>query len=387
MHAVALDLGERTLRLDWDDGESDAFHYIWLRDNAPLPAELHPETGERSNEFHDLELAIRPLSAELDASGALLVRWPDVATPVRYQPEWLRAHAYGAARLAAARRPVKLWGGEMLEQRPTYDYGEVIGADATQLRFLRDLRHVGFAILQDAPREAGEIERLASTLGYLHEVCFGRVRDVKVSPDAYNVAFTTSVVRPHTDLANYAWPPGFQVLHCLLQGAKGGDTRLVDGFFAADRLRREDPLAFEALTRVEVQYRIANPRYDVQVAAPVLQLDAAGDLKMIRFSNQTRRVLRCPPELVEPFYAGYHRLSALLNDPASQIHFRLRPGDMLAMNNHRVLHARDAFDQGSGHRHLQIGSMDLDIVDSRIRMIERRMNSPQSTAEAGFAAS
>ena len=38
-------------------------------------------------------------------------------------------------------------------------------------------------------------------------------------------------------------------------------------------------------------------------------------------------------------------------------------------NNHRILHARSAFDPESGFRHLQLASTDLDMVDSRIRLL------------------
>jgi gamma-butyrobetaine dioxygenase len=262
----------------------------------------------------------------------------------------------------------------MGERLPRFDYREVVESEMTQLRFLRDLVRDGFAILTSAPATEGEVERLAGHLGYLREICFGRLRDIRVEPSAYNIAFTDGVVRPHTDLANYVSPPGVQFLHCLVQEATGGDTRLVDGLTAANDLRGEDPAAFEALSRVAVEFQIANREHDVRAASPILSLGPDGEFRMIRFSNQARRSFVCRPDLVEAFYRGYRRLSELLNDPANQVHFRLAPGEIVAMDNHRVLHARDAFDAGSGRRHLQIGSMDMDDIMSRIRVIERRLN-------------
>ncbi len=373
MKIVAFETQEQTVRVSWDDGRTEAFHHLWLRDHGASEGELHASTGERVVDFHSIPRDVRPLELGLEPDGRLRIAWSD-GRETRHEGDWLRAQVYRGKDVNPEIAVPEPWRADMLERLTRFDYGQVVESEATQLQFLRRFLRDGFALLTGAPAREGEVERLAGRLGYLREICFGRLRDIRVEPSAYNIAFTDDVVRPHTDLANYAWPPGVQFLHCLVQEATGGDTRLVDGLAAAEQLRAEDPEAFQALTRVEVGFQIANDRYDVRTAAPVLTVGAEGGFRMIRFSNQARRAFSCPPELVEPFYRGYHRLSALLNDPGYQIHFRLAPGEILAMNNHRVLHARDAFDGGSGRRHLQIGSMEMDEILSRLRMLEKKVN-------------
>lgn len=377
MAIEALDVLERTVRITWDDGEADEFHHLWLRDHGAADGELHAGTGERVVDFHSFPTDVRPLEVALEEGEALRILWSD-RSETRHDGAWLRAHSYAAGRpveRGIARDP---WRAEMGQHLPRFDYGEVVDSEMTQLSFLRALVRGGFAILTQAPTVEGEVERLAGRLGYLREICFGRLRDIRVEPSAYNIAFTDGVVRPHTDLANYVSPPGVQFLHCLVQEATGGNTRLVDGLTAASDLRAEDPEAFEALTLVAVGFQIANRDNDVRTASPIISLGPEGEFRMIRFSNQARRSFVCRPDLVEPFYRGYRRLSELLNDPANQVHFRLAPGEIVAMDNHRVLHARDAFDAGSGRRHLQIGSMDMDDILSRIRIIERRLNDSET---------
>jgi gamma-butyrobetaine dioxygenase len=376
MFAERLEVKQGALSIGWDDGSRDEYHFIWLRDHGYAGEDRHADTGERVIDFHEIPLDVHPKDCGLE-EGDLRISWSD-GKQTRHALAWLKRNAYTPGRALEPRLQARLWRSEMIERLPRFDYATVRRSPMVQLQFLRSLAVDGVALLEQAPRRVGELETLAAELGYLREICFGRLRELRVEPQPYNLAFTSSVVKPHTDLANYDWPPGVQFLHCLVQDAAGGDTRLVDGFAAAETLRGEDAEAFAALARVEVGFQIANKAYDVQAKAPVLTLGTDGQLKMIRFSNQGRRVVRCAPELVEPFYRGYHRLSRLLNDPANQIHFRLRPGDILAMNNHRVLHARDAFDSASGLRHLQIGSMELDVVRSRIRLLERQLNEPES---------
>ncbi len=51
-----------------------------------------------------------------------------------------------------------------------------------------------------------------------------------------------------------------QVFHCLHHDGRGGDTRLVDGFHAAETLRDQDPQGFAALTQLKVEHEyIGNP--------------------------------------------------------------------------------------------------------------------------------
>ena len=61
----------------------------------------------------------------------------------------------------------------------------------------------------------------------------------------------------------------------------------------------------------------------------------------------------------------------MLRDPGYQLHLRLRPGDLIAYDNHRVLHGRAPFDASSGERHLQGCYINLEDVDSRLRMLDR----------------
>lgn len=49
--------------------------------------------------------------------------------------------------------------------------------------------------------------------------------------------------------------PSVNLLHCLVQSrSNGGKNLITDGFFVADKMRREFPEDFETLTRVSVNW-------------------------------------------------------------------------------------------------------------------------------------
>lgn len=363
---------ETTLDVIWADGTADEFHYIWLRDHILAEDNFDPITGERRVDFHSLPPAPRPLAAEPDESGALRLTWKDDQRTCLYPADWLRANSY--SRLARQQREAIIpaarpWDFTSRTQAPSFDYERARRSAEGELEFLCAFRAYGFAFLTGAPAAGGVVERLTEELGYLRPVAFGSVREIKSGPAYDNVAFSSHDVHPHLDAANYIWPYDVQFMHCIDNSAQGGDSYIVDGIALAERLRAEAPNDFAVLSEVKVGYRIGAKSHDLRHAAPVIELDRTSQVRFLRFSNAQRRVLSVPHDQVEPFYRAYRRLSAMVNDPANQLAYRFAPGEVMMFNNHRILHARTAFDPASGNRHLQLATTDLDMVDSRIRVL------------------
>jgi gamma-butyrobetaine dioxygenase len=100
---------------------------------------------------------------------------------------------------------------------------------------------------------------------------------------------------------------------------------------------------------------------------------------VIRFNNWIRETLRLPAGQTEPFYAAYRRFWEMLRDPRYTLRFKLAPGEMIAFDNLRILHGREAFDPGSGRRHLQGAYLDRDLIRSRQRVLERTRAGPPAT--------
>lgn len=69
---------------------------------------------------------------------------------------------------------------------------------------------------------------------------------------------------------------------------------------------------------------------------------------------------------LQRYYAAYAKFRALLIGPQFMVTFALKAGDVMIMDNRRVLHGRTAFDS-TGPRHLRGGYCDVDGVSSKYR--------------------
>ena len=126
------------------------------------------------------------------------------------------------------------------------------------------------------------------------------------------------------------------------------------------------------LCTTEVTFRQAEAVADLVATGPIIRVDRHGRLVEIRFSNAKRQPFDVPHATVRPLYEAYFKFTQLLRYSSLLIQIRLRPGNLLAFDNRRVLHGRTAFDPQSGARHRQGCYVDRDDLLSRIRVLERR---------------
>ena len=137
---------------------------------------------------------------------------------------------------------------------PTARYTDV--AEDTQARaaWLRDIVAYGFAILTGVPVVSGTVTDVARMFGHVRETNYGSFFDVRSEAEPTNLAYTNRGLPVHTDNPYRDPVPGLQLLHCLANDAPGGDTIVVDGFHAAEILRREAPEAFTLLVKHGVPF-------------------------------------------------------------------------------------------------------------------------------------
>ncbi|XP_078576358.1 gamma-butyrobetaine dioxygenase-like isoform X2 [Branchiostoma floridae x Branchiostoma japonicum] len=82
-----------------------------------------------------------------------------------------------------------------------------------------------------------------------------------------------------------------------------------------------------------------------------------------------------PLHQVRPFYRAMKAFNAILYRQENLVQLKMKPGEMFALDNRRVLHGRSAFSAtgGTSCRHLQGGFLDWDEVYSRMRVLQAEL--------------
>ena len=310
-------------------------------------------------------------SVSISDVGGLRVEWQPEGHVSDYDPDWLRGHRGGIHDRSPDGPARTMWGAELSNAMPCADYDAVVGSDSALLHWLCLLRDTGVAVLHGTPREPLTVLALASLVGPARATNFGEHFDVVSKPEPNSNAYTALRLLCHTDLPNWERPPDYQLLHCLENDANGGDSILVDGFRAAEELRRREPAAYRLLTRSAIDFRFQDNESDIRFRAPTIGLDETGMVSEVRFNFAVMDAISAPPERVGPLCRALRAFAAVIRDPALECHYRLNPGELLIFDNRRVLHGRAAFDPSTGLRHLQGCYVDRDQLFSRIRVLER----------------
>jgi gamma-butyrobetaine dioxygenase len=358
------------LSIEHADGQRYAIHPIWLRERCQDAATLDLRTGQRLQDPSDLDPGLALSAVTQVEPGKFHVRFSD-----GHEADFLERELVAEAALAAGDHdlPVaRLWDATLaLGARCRWNSAP---GDAERADWLAQFLELGFVIFTDVPSEPGQILRVASSFGYTRETNFGTLFDVRSTLEASDLAYTALALDPHTDNP-YRWPvPGVQLLHCLVNQTSGGLSTLVDGFAAAAALRARDDEAFRLLTRTAVRFRYRDAATELVASAPPIELDVTGRVQAVHFSPRLDFAPLQPPAEMTAYYRARRTFDQLLRSPEFEIRFLLDAGELVMMDNRRLLHGRTGFDPAEGLRHLQGCYIDIDGPRSLYRVLRRRLS-------------
>ena len=333
----------RSVWLAWPDGIVREIGARWLFDHAEEARD--PVSGQRLQGA--LELAAASQVGEARMEGDVLEAW--------FAPSGVRRRI----RVAPLRRPsadegAVLWPSpEPIRQLKPIPFDDFLTDDDALREALRRVGCYGLALLTGAREEPGEVERAVARFGFVRETNYGRVFDVKIEPTPRNLAFSDRGLELHTDNPYRDPVPTLQLLHAIVADPKGGETSFVDGFAQAETLRVGVPEAFASLSEMSARFRYSDASGACWTAsAPVIELDAAGGVRTIRFNH---RALDLPPgdaESGERWYDAYLAFHRQAHMPGAAFERTLLPGEMAIFDNRRILHGRRGL-SGDSPRWLQ----------------------------------
>lgn len=380
LQSVSADKDNRRLCIEWGDGHVSRFPFIWLRH-----AQFFPVTGRPGQpEGAPCLMPERPEDIEIGNIGssdvALEIQWRHDGNTTHHDLGWLRDNCL-TQQARRARQPLpELWTAGDAARIEWFEAGD-LDDPAKRLELFCRLRDHGLVLLRNVPIELDTVSKMADYFGPIRRTHHGTQFDIRSLPidrrDARDGVGATAAngQAPHTDEAFFHGPPGISLFHCIKPDPSGGGASLfVDGVAAAETLRERDPAAFAFLTSTPVLWAAErNPMERFRTRARVIATDSAGVVRGIRLSDRTMPPLDLPEEQVEEGYAALRAFAEIAYAPERVFEVPLAPGDMAVFDNHRVLHARRAFDQCAGERHLQQVEIDREMFHNVFRQLAEQV--------------
>jgi gamma-butyrobetaine dioxygenase len=351
-------------------------HPLWLRERCQDSKSLDRRTGQRLEDPSDLDLQLGLTSVSEVEPGRYRIRFTD-----GHEADFLGREILAEAALPPGDHDCpapRLWDGT-LEDMPRATWTDTPTPEV-KAAWLASFLEFGFIIFTGVPTQSKRVLQVGSAFGHVRDTNFGAYFDVRSVPDANDLAYTSIFLDPHTDNPYRSPVPGVQLLHCLANETTGGLSTLVDGFAAAEALRAQDQDAFGILARTPIRFRFRDIDAELVRSASLIELDGASGIQAINFSPRLDYVPLLRPQELAAYFRARKAFDQLLRSPRFEIRFLLGSGDLMMMDNRRLLHGRTAFDPREGLRHLQGCYIDLDGPRSLFRVLRRRLASSGSPA-------
>jgi gamma-butyrobetaine dioxygenase len=312
-------------------------------------------------------------NAEIEGGRLHLTFAPEQRT-IAYDLVWLLDHAYDRTHDCPpgwVAPEIETWDCSLQKQFPIANFHDVARDRDALAGWLAGVRRYGFGKLDNGPVESGALLKVTGLFGYVRETNYGKFFDVRAEVNPTNLAYTGLGLQGHTDNPYRDPVPTLQILYCLQNSAEGGENMVVDGFRAAERLRRESPRYFDVLSKHCARFEYSGSTgICLRSRRPIIELAPDGEMIAIRFNNRSAAaVTDVPYDDMADYYAAVRRFGELIDDPSMEIAFKLSPGESFIVDNTRVLHARKGF-SGIGTRWLQGCYADKDGLLSTLNAYE-----------------
>jgi gamma-butyrobetaine dioxygenase len=366
---------ENGLDVTWMDGEESRYFYAWFRENCGCKECRNVFTLERKIDPLDVPFDIKPTGWDNNNGTELTFTWQD-GHRSSFPSSWLWFHAANNPRNVQPSFVTKSQNRELPEAAPLSEmtYEAYMNDDASFLWGINQILDNGSLFITGVPCEEDAIIPFASRISFLRQTHYGSTFQVRSVPNPISVAYTNEKLISHTDLPNFENPPGIQFFHCITNDANGGESVLVDGYAVAERLKKDNPHHFKALTENPLSFRLQDKDNDRFNCDPVIELDNYGHLKRIRYSRANLSPYVGSPETYQKVREAFLEFTRLVESPEFENVLKLKPGEMLITDNERVLHGRLGFDLGTGDRHLQGCYLDRADLRSRKAVLERNVD-------------
>ena len=361
----------KAILLSPKNGASLRFHSTWLRDNALDTKTRDNNNGQRLITVSDVPVKTYIKSASLNKkSKEITINFLPKKKQVIFSTNWLKDNAYDKKQVGSKvwiNPDLKIWSKNTLKHIPIINYKTAKSNKKLLINWLKSLNSFGFAKITGCEKKTGTVIKIAKLFGYVRETNYGKYFDVKSKTNAINLAYTNHGLQAHTDNPYRNPVPTIQILHCIKNSTKGGETKVIDGFNAALHLKKKNKKYFDLLSKYCSRFEFKRKKnIHLKSRFPMIKLSPDRELIAIHFNNRSIAPLTdVPYNDMLNYYKAYRKFSKIIDDPKMAIKFKLKEGDCFIVDNTRVLHARTAY-SGTGSRLLQGCYADKDGLLSKI---------------------
>ena len=268
----------------------------------------------------------------------------------------------------------KIKWNSTLDKIKNFEYHDNFSDSKEMYDLLVSFYEYGFVIIKNIPINNNFIVNFANSIGSVRRTNFGEYFDVKSKSDPNDLAYTSLGLTPHTDNPYRNPVPCIQILHCIENEVNGGLSTLVDGYTVTEKIKKEFPKYYNVLSEIKVRFQFIDQTIILEDWAEMIQLDENKNFKQVRFSPRLDFVPLVDKEKLEIYYSARKKISELYNSDKYKIEFKLLSGDLLMMDNHRLLHGRTGYNTNEGKRFLQGCYIDYDSTEGKLKHLKRKFN-------------
>ena len=344
-------------------------HPIWLRERVSEKEHLDANTEQRLFDPSFLKnITIKDVKID---NNLLNLEFSD-GVKSKFDIKKIESEFSSDEELEKLMQP-RLWNSS-LKSIKNFSYDNNFLESSEMLELLKSFYKNGFIIISNVPTKNNFIVNFANSIGSIRRTNFGEYFNVKSKPNPNDLAYTPLPLSPHTDNPYRKPVPNIQLLHCIENEVQGGQSTLVDGFAVAENLKNEYPEFFEILTGVKVKFRFADKNVVLENYGELIELDHNKEVKQVRFSTRLDFVPAIEKDKLDLYYKARNKISEIYNSNKFLIKFKLNPGDLLMMDNYRLLHGRTEFNPNEGNRFLQGCYIDYDSSEGKLRHLLRKFS-------------
>jgi len=362
---MKIEIVENNVVLVNPSKENFEIHPLWLRERAKTENLVDKYNDQRLYDPSQLDQNIKIKKASM-SNGHLNIEFTD-GVKFEYKVNNL---LYEIDKKEPVEKIV-FWDSS-LNKKPIVAYDKNIFETKIMYELLQNFYKYGFVIFKNVPAEDNYIVKFANSIGTIRPTNFGESFSVRSVPKPNDLAYSSIALTPHTDNPYRKPIPCIQLLHCIENEVEGGLSTLVDGFAVAEYLRKNHKDIFKILTKTKVRFRFVDKTIILENWGELIELDESNKVKQVRYSTRLDYVPALEKNQLKLFYEARKLIADLYASSKFEIRFKLDKGNLLMMDNHRLLHGRTSYDVSEGSRYLKGCYIDHDSTEGKLRYLERK---------------